>query len=85
MARPSSAELAAIIEGRTAEEIAASIARHVHQAPLSADTPLPTVRGLATELGVSASTVSDAWRILRARGVIETDRRRGTTVRLDRT
>jgi DNA-binding transcriptional MocR family regulator len=43
------------------------------------------VRSLATELGVSASTVSDAWRILRARGVIDTDRRRGTTVRLDRT
>ena len=85
IAGPSSAELAAIIEGRTAEEIAASIARHVRQAPLSADTPLPTVRGLATELGVSASTVSDAWRILRARGVIDTDRRRGTTVRLDRT
>lgn len=85
IAGPSSAELAAIIEGRTAEEIAASIARHVRQAPLSADTPLPTVRGLATELGVSASTVSDAWRILRARGVIYTDRRRGTTVRLDRT
>ena len=72
IAGPSSAELAAIIEGRTAEEIAASIARHVRQAPLSADTPLPTVRGLATELGVSASTVSDAWRILRARGVIYT-------------
>ena len=85
IAGPSSAELAAIIEGRTAEEIAASIARHVHQAPISADTPLPTVRGLATELGVSASTVSDAWRILRTRGVIDTDRRRGTTVRLDRT
>ncbi len=62
-----------------------SIARHVRQAPLSADTPLPTVRSLAAELGVSASTVSDAWRILRARGVIDTDRRRGTTVRLDRT
>ena len=84
-AGPSSAELAAIIEGRTAEEIAMSIARHVRHAPLSADTPLPTVRSLATELGVSASTVSDAWRILRARGVIDTDRRRGTTVRLDRT
>ncbi|MEK9637139.1 MAG: GntR family transcriptional regulator, partial [Acidimicrobiaceae bacterium] len=65
-AGPSSAELAAIIEGRTAEEIAMSIARHVRQAPLSADTPLPTVRSLAAELGVSASTVSDAWRILRA-------------------
>jgi hypothetical protein len=35
IAGPSSAELAAIIEGRTAEEIAASIARHVRQAPLS--------------------------------------------------
>ncbi|MEO0493381.1 MAG: aminotransferase class I/II-fold pyridoxal phosphate-dependent enzyme [Actinomycetota bacterium] len=84
LAAPSSTDLAAAVEGRTAEEIASSIARHIRQVPLPAGTPLPTVRSLATELGVSASTVSDSWRILRSRGVIHTDRRRGTTVRPDR-
>ncbi|MEM8708854.1 MAG: GntR family transcriptional regulator, partial [Actinomycetota bacterium] len=84
LAAPTTSELAAAVEGRSAEEIASSIARHVRRTAMAPGTPLPTVRSLATELGVSASTVSDAWRILRSRGVIETDRRRGTTVRPER-
>ncbi|MEM8707703.1 MAG: aminotransferase class I/II-fold pyridoxal phosphate-dependent enzyme [Actinomycetota bacterium] len=84
LAAPSPSELAALVDGRSAEEIAASIARHVRSTTMPPGTTLPTVRALAAELGVSASTVSDAWRILRSRGVIETDRRRGTTVRPER-
>lgn len=80
----SPADLAGRVDGRTADDIAAAIARRIREAELPAGTELPTVRALAGELGVSASTVSDAWRTLRSRGIIETDRRRGTTVRAER-
>ncbi|MEM9465083.1 MAG: aminotransferase class I/II-fold pyridoxal phosphate-dependent enzyme [Actinomycetota bacterium] len=78
------AELAETVDGRRADEIAAAIARHLRDRAIPSGALLPTVRALAAELGVSASTVSDAWRTLRANGIIETDRRRGTTVRADR-
>ncbi len=42
---------------------------------------LPPMRELATELGVNPNTVAAAYRILRERGVIETDGRRGSRVR----
>ena len=45
---------------------------------------LPTVRSVARELGVSSSTVADAWRVLARHGVINTARRNGTTVRAAR-
>lgn len=43
---------------------------------------LPTVRQLASELGVNTMTVSKAYQSLKAEGFIETDRRRGAVVRL---
>lgn len=43
---------------------------------------LPTVRRLASELGVNTMTVSKAYQSLKAEGFIETDRRRGAVVRL---
>lgn len=42
---------------------------------------LPPMRELAAELGVNPNTVAAAYRILRERGVIETDGRRGSRVR----
>ncbi len=42
---------------------------------------LPPIRQVAAALGVSSSTVADAWTILRTHQMIDTDRRRGTTVR----
>ena len=77
-------DLATVIDGRGADDIAAAIAHRIRELDAPAGTPLPTVRALAAHLGVSASTVSDAWKILRTRGMIETDRRRGTTVRSGR-
>ena len=77
-------DLAPVIDGRGADDIAAAIAHRIRELDAPAGTPLPTVRALAAHLGVSASTVSDAWKILRTRGMIETDRRRGTTVRSGR-
>lgn len=81
-------EIGALIEAQLEERTAAGIARTIgvlitsHH--LSTGDKMPTVRGLASQLGVSVNTVSDAWRILQNHGMIATDRRRGTTVRARR-
>lgn len=41
---------------------------------------LPTVRGLATSLGLAANTVAKAYRALEADGVVETHGRQGTLI-----
>jgi DNA-binding transcriptional MocR family regulator len=70
-----------LIDGATASGIAASIESGVRDGGLPPGAALPTVRGLADELGVAANTVAAAYRALRQRGVIETDGRRGTRIR----
>ncbi len=69
------------ITGTTASGIAASVEDGVLTGRLAPGASLPTVRGLADELGVAANTVAAAYRALRQRGVIETDGRRGTRIR----
>lgn len=68
----------------TAQGIAGAIGSLVTDAELVPGDRLPTVRALAGHLGVSPTTVSEAWRILARHGAITTDRRRGTTVRSTR-
>ena len=41
---------------------------------------LPTVRQMATDLGINAMTVSKAYQLLKTEGFHETDRRKGTTI-----
>jgi len=65
----------------TAAGIAMSVGSLVSSGRIEPGEQLPTIRSLASHLGVSPNTVSEAWRILRAHSVITTDRRRGTTVR----
>ena len=74
-------QIAARLDERTGPAVAAAIGGLTADGTLDVGDQLPTVRALATELGVSPSTVSEAWRILRDHGVIETDRRRGTMIR----
>ncbi|HLU46151.1 MAG TPA: aminotransferase class I/II-fold pyridoxal phosphate-dependent enzyme [Natronosporangium sp.] len=69
------------ITGRSAAAIAASVETGVRTGALPGGAPLPSVRGLASSLGVSPATVAAAYRTLRQRGVIETAGRRGTRVR----
>ncbi|MGW3845473.1 aminotransferase class I/II-fold pyridoxal phosphate-dependent enzyme [Streptomyces fagopyri] len=69
------------IEGRRAADIAASVERAVGAGSLEPGQLLPSMRELATQLGVNPNTVAAAYRVLRERGVIETDGRRGSRVR----
>jgi DNA-binding transcriptional MocR family regulator len=68
-------------DGRTARRLAATIGRLVSAGELEVGARLPTVRELARKLGVSPTTVSEAWRRLADVGAIETRGRNGTFVR----
>lgn len=68
-------------DGRAARRVAGSIGRLITNGSLAVGTRLPTVRRLSRQLGVSPTTVSEAWRSLAAAGAIETRGRNGTFVR----
>ncbi len=69
------------VEDRSSTGIAAALHRLIRSGVLSAGDRLPTVRAIAGELGVSLTTVSDAWRALAAVGAIQPRGRAGTFVR----
>ncbi|MEM7337929.1 MAG: PLP-dependent aminotransferase family protein [Actinomycetota bacterium] len=66
---------------RTANGIALAIGRLISTGTLTVGERMPTVRAVATQLDVSPTTVSEAWRILQRHGAIATQGRRGTFVR----
>jgi DNA-binding transcriptional MocR family regulator len=68
------------ISGRTAVSIAVSLERHLNAGLGAAGQPLPTVRDLAATLRVSPATVSAAYKLLRARGLVAGQGRRGTRI-----
>lgn len=57
------------------------IVKGIGRGELAAGENLPTVRQLASELGVNTMTVSKAYQLLKSEGFIETDRRKGAVVR----
>jgi DNA-binding transcriptional MocR family regulator len=69
------------VDDRSARGIAAAIGRMVTSGALPTDSRLPTVRALSRGLGVSPTTVSEAWQTLAAVGAIEARGRLGTFVR----
>ncbi|MGA3146273.1 MAG: aminotransferase class I/II-fold pyridoxal phosphate-dependent enzyme [Acidimicrobiales bacterium] len=69
------------LNGDTARAIARSVEDSIRQGDLAPGDGLPTVRSLATDLGVSPSTVANAYRELQRRGVLVGSGRRGTHVR----
>ncbi|WP_037908089.1 GntR family transcriptional regulator [Actinacidiphila yeochonensis] len=62
------------------EQLRAQIAERARTGELPVHYKLPTVRGLAEELGLAANTVAKAYRALEADGVIETRGRHGTYI-----
>lgn len=66
---------------RSPESIAKAFGALVQQGVLQHGDKLPPIRSVASHLGVSTTTISEAWSVMAAHGMIETDRRRGTTVR----
>ncbi len=68
------------LRGATAREIGASIETGIRQGHLNPGDGLPTVRAAAALLGVSPVTVASAYRLLKARGFVSTDGRRGTRI-----
>ncbi len=68
------------IVGSTARQIAGSAETAIRHGTLAAGEPLPTMRALATTLQTSPATVNAAYRILRERGLVVADGRRGTRV-----
>ena len=68
------------ISGAGAAEIVASVERGIEGGALAPGAPLPAVRALATELGVSPTTVAAAFKDLRSRGLIVTRSRSGAYV-----
>ncbi len=74
-------DLVTAIDDRSARGIASAIGRLVSSGRLAVDTRLPTVRELSRALGVSPTTVSEAWQTLAAVGAIEARGRLGTFVR----
>jgi DNA-binding transcriptional MocR family regulator len=66
-------------QGR-AQAIALEFERRIRAGALSAGERLPAVRALAVDLGVDPGTAAAAYRLLRERGFVISDGRRGTRV-----
>lgn len=73
--------LASTIIDRSARGIAAALGRMITTGELAIGTRLPTVRQLSRSLGVSPTTVGEAWKALTDIGAIETLGRNGSYVR----
>lgn len=68
------------VVSRTAHGIAEDVKRLIDLRVVQAGARLPTIRALATRIGVSPTTVTEAWSRLLVAGVIRTEGRRGTFV-----
>lgn len=66
--------------GKGSGEIAASIERGIEEGAFRPGAPLPAVRALAADLGVSPTTVAAAFKDLRSRGLVVTRPRSGAHV-----
>ena len=62
------------------EQIRAQLAGYISTGALGPGDRLPTVRGLATDLGIAVNTVGRAYAELESAGLVSTKRRVGTIV-----
>ncbi|MCU1478376.1 MAG: GntR family transcriptional regulator [Subtercola sp.] len=70
----------AVEEKKTPEAIAAAVSRLIRSGEIASGDRLPTVRDLASVLGVSPATVSNAWQALAGVGLITSRGRAGSFV-----
>jgi DNA-binding transcriptional MocR family regulator len=66
--------------GSSASEVVADIEAAVRDGRLQPGAPLPAVRVLAADLGLSPATVASAYRDLRVKGIARGHRRAGTRI-----
>jgi GntR family transcriptional regulator len=62
------------------QQVAEQIRAGIERGELSPDSPLPTVRQLAGDLGIAPNTVARAYSELQSDGWLVSDGRRGTRV-----
>lgn len=62
------------------EQLRVQLARQINDHALAVGVRLPTIRGLAVDLGLAVNTVARAYRELEDAGLIETRGRGGTFV-----
>lgn len=65
------------------QQIRNQIVLGISDGRLAPGEQLPTVRGLAEEIGINSMTVNKAYQLLKQEGYIVTDRRNGARVRMD--
>ena len=68
------------LELPSARGLAQAVSRAVRDGALAPGAKLPPIRAVATQLGLSPTTVSAGWALLARSGAIRTDGRRGTTI-----
>jgi len=68
------------MEQPTSRGLANAVSAAIREGELADGDRLPPIRKVATELGISPTTVSAAWALLARAGTIQTDGRRGTTI-----
>lgn len=64
----------------TSEELRAHVIQQIESGAWAAGERLPSVRGLAQDLGLAANTVAKAYRELEAAGWVHTAGRKGTVI-----
>jgi DNA-binding transcriptional MocR family regulator len=67
-------------QGRNASEISRDVEGAVREGRIAPGVPLPPMRGLAAELGLSPVTVAAAYRELREKGIARGNGRAGTRI-----
>lgn len=67
-------------EEPTSRGVANAVSRAIRAGVLTPGSTLPPIRAVASELGLSPTTVSAAWSLLARSGTIQTDGRRGTKI-----
>ncbi|MDO5094967.1 MAG: GntR family transcriptional regulator [Peptostreptococcaceae bacterium] len=63
------------------EQIVRQVILEIDRGNLKSGEMLPSVRQLAEEIGINLHTVNKSYQILKAKGYVEIDRRRGVYIR----